>query len=1814
MKRNYFKKILKCAVLLSGSFLMGLSSKAQTAASYSFAASNGTYTAVSGSATSSSLGATDDDAISSTITFPSGFSFTFTGTTYTTAKVSSNGMLIFGGSGTDAAGNNLASTTTTLRPLLAPLWDDLQCTAGVKYELTGASPNRVLTFEWKEMEWNYGSGTAVISFQIKLFETTNVIQYVYKQESTAVASGSASIGIKGGASASDFISLANASASPTTSTSTSTNSINAKPATGQVYQFTPPSCSGTPTAGSAVASSTSACGGVAINLSLSGSTGAAGLTYIWDTSSTGTGSWGAVSGVTPLTSASYTTIPPSGKITYYRCRVTCTSSGLSATSSSVSVTAGSPLSLPFSESFTSTTLPSCWSVSEGASGASYHWAVTGSDGSHGSSAAALGTPYFAFLNVFNASTSYNPYYITSPAIVMPATYTGDIKLSYYYFLGSSGYLGTSSPNYPLELQVSTNGGLTYTTVYTHNSTNSTFGAWTQKVYDLSSYVGSTINLRWKSMSNYGSSICNQGLDEININVNPLCTGTPVVGTVSSSVSSACAGFPVTIKSVGATKGSTISYQWSSSPDGVAAYTNISGATDTIYTTIPTSGACYKFTVTCGSSSSSATSSVLCIPFTNNITATTGATRCGIGTADLTATASSGTIKWYTAASGGTSIGSGSPFTTPTISSTTNYYVGAESSSAANITVGSGASTTVSSTSSADRISPFDHYFGGFKAQYLFRASELTAMGLSAGNITGVALDIVSGGILYQGFNMSIGTTSATALTTTAVSGLTNVYSTTAPAGLTTPASGVASITFSSPFNWDGTSNIVIETCWSNNNTGGTGTTVKYDATSYASHNYYQDDSKTPAVLCANTSMTTVNSRPKVIFSGVSTCSSPRSTVTVTVNTPLAFSIAGNKTLCNNGIDSLSVTSTLSNYDSYTWSPVTGLFNDAACTSAYVAGSNKNKVYVKYGTPGLIKYICTANNSTSFCSNLDSAKIITLPAAVTVLATPSSICVSGSATLTMTPAPSTMGAATYQWASSTDNTSFSDITSATGNTYTTPTITSTKYYRVNIKNSAGVSCLNSTSDTGLVYNPMINTTTNGSRCGPGTVGIAATGSVGTINWYAASSGGSSLGTGTSFTTPSITSTTTYYAQVIATPDVSGAAGAGGATLGSSTGDNGLTPFSGYYEGQHTQHLILASDLISSGFTAGTINSLSFNVSGKNSTMAYAGYTVKIAPTTSTSLSGGLISPSFTTVYGPANYTVASGTNTFNFTSSFTWDGTSNIVVDVCFSNDPSDAGDYYTNNDAVTATTMSYVATYGWFQDNSALCGTTGGSSASSTKLPVITFNRTGCKSARTAVLATINTVPTPTISPATGPIQICEGNTTTLTGGGGGTYQWRDASGIIAGATSSTFTTGTTGSYRVIVTTPATGCKDSSAVVAVNVNPVPTVSIAPAGTVAVCADSAQKYTSVVTGTGLTYQWFNSGTLITGATTDKYSASTAGTYTLRVYLGSCSDTSNEAVLKINPLPASSFAKTGSTGAICLGSTLELTALSIPSTSTYQWMLNGVDIPGANSRVYNAPGGGIYTVRIKDSNNCRKISDTMSIINTPMGIPDLSPKDVRFCEGADIMLYSNAGPFAKTFIWNKDGSGLADTTATIHTTVGGRYDVTVTDVYGCTLKSSTVTITVDPLPVKPVITQTGNVLSTAPTYSTYQWYRNGKTIPGATKRSYTMSFDGTYHVVVSNVANCFNVSDMTEIKNLAVKTITRDDVKVDVYPNPTQTVVNIDADVEVNLMVRDIQGKQILELRNAKKVDMANYADGIYIFTITDKEGVVLKMDKVIKSSN
>ncbi|MFN3446523.1 MAG: fibronectin type III domain-containing protein, partial [Bacteroidia bacterium] len=145
---------------------------------------------------------------------------------------------------TAASNNNLSTFVGAFyRPIIAPLWDNLDIDslsgAAFSYLTTGSAPNRVFTAEWKNAEWNWFANDATISFQVRLYESTGVIEYVYNQESGNLFSPSASICI-GGVNNNQFLSLNNSGSTPSVSSTVSTNNINTKPSSGQQYTFTPP--------------------------------------------------------------------------------------------------------------------------------------------------------------------------------------------------------------------------------------------------------------------------------------------------------------------------------------------------------------------------------------------------------------------------------------------------------------------------------------------------------------------------------------------------------------------------------------------------------------------------------------------------------------------------------------------------------------------------------------------------------------------------------------------------------------------------------------------------------------------------------------------------------------------------------------------------------------------------------------------------------------------------------------------------------------------------------------------------------------------------------------------------------------------------------------------------------------------------------------------------------------------------------------------------------------------------------------------------------------------------------------------------------------------------------------------------------------------------------------------------------------------------------------------------------------------------------------------------------------------------------------
>ncbi len=181
---------------------------------------------------------------------PIGFSFSYQGQVFTQVSANTNGILTFGALSSASTTTNLSSGTP--RPFLSPFNDDLE-TPTFSYRTEGASPNRVFTAEWLNVEWRFGSDQPNLTFQVKLYEGSNRIEFHYRREAGTPNGRNAVIGIAGALSGSgNFISLTtsgplNGRAAPQTS-ATEVSPVDTIPATGQVYTFTPIAGGQAPTA------------------------------------------------------------------------------------------------------------------------------------------------------------------------------------------------------------------------------------------------------------------------------------------------------------------------------------------------------------------------------------------------------------------------------------------------------------------------------------------------------------------------------------------------------------------------------------------------------------------------------------------------------------------------------------------------------------------------------------------------------------------------------------------------------------------------------------------------------------------------------------------------------------------------------------------------------------------------------------------------------------------------------------------------------------------------------------------------------------------------------------------------------------------------------------------------------------------------------------------------------------------------------------------------------------------------------------------------------------------------------------------------------------------------------------------------------------------------------------------------------------------------------------------------------------------------------------------------------------------------------
>ncbi len=764
-----------------------------------------------------------------------------------------------------------------------------------------------------------------------------------------------------------------------------------------------------------------------------------------------------------------------------------------------------------------------------------------------------------------------------------------------------------------------------------------------------------------------------------------CTGTPTGGTPTISQSSICAGNSVTLSLSGFTNLPGITFQWQESATSGGPYVNVTGGTGattgSYITPLLSNTTYYICEVTCTGSGLSAPSTEAFVTVNNpQILTTTPASICGTGSAALQATATPGaTINWYTAPTGGLPVGTGGTFNTPTISATTNYYTSAAVGGIGNTPVPGGNTWNQYTT------------VGSFQTSTISGASMVFDV---LQPLTLASIDFYPAAAIGSPYTIEVRQGSGTGTLVATYSGVTTVQNVTTPSVAQT-----ANVNWTLPVG----TNYVIGFAVNPNTWRGNITNFPYP---FTLPGYFNIQGSSFGTSPGTTLIYQYYLYNFIVNAG---CESGRTAVTATVTTPPPTTITSARTIaCNDEVVAISETS--GNYTSTTWTPTSVLYTNAGGTSPYSGGNNPN-VFLRSTTPGNVDVILTATDG--ICTEVDTVTVFIQPAAATTSSTPSDLCVSGSVVVNLTPS-GPYAANTIQWQNSLTGSGYANIGGATANSYTTPVLTSSTFYQAEVRNSNNDLCFTSTPYEVVVNNPQLLTTTPGSRCGAGTVDLAASASTGaSINWYASATGGAPIGTGTTFTTPVITTTTDFYA----------AASNGGSTLQggkpSTNGADGTNTLGGIY------------------FTANqafTLNSVVMypTAAGTNTIVLYAGSVTTGTPIYTLNHTFTGAAPTGVTV--PINWAITPGNYTLyqSVSGAACWrDFSGGTSV-------PATVYPYYIGT-ACTLTDAT-LAGYTYFFYNWTIT--------------------TGCEGSRTAVTATVNT--SPAITAVSGASTVCNGNSTTV--------------------------------------------------------------------------------------------------------------------------------------------------------------------------------------------------------------------------------------------------------------------------------------------------------------------------------------------------------------------------------------------------------------------------------------------------------------------
>jgi hypothetical protein len=345
-------------------------------------------------------------------------------------------------------------------------------------------------------------------------------------------------------------------------------------------------------------------------------------------------------------------------------------------------------------------------------------------------------------------------------------------------------------------------------------------------------------------------------------------------------------------------------------------------------------------------------------------------------------------------------------------------------------------------------------------------------------------------------------------------------------------------------------------------------------------------------------------------------------------------------------------------------------------------------------------------------------------------------------------------------------------------------------------------------------------------------------------------------------------------------------------------------------------------------------------------------------------------------------------------------------------------------------------------------------------------------------------------------------------------------------------------------TTPSDGTSELTATPAtVAACTPPAATVTPSGPTTFCAGGSVTLTA---SPGASYQWRNFGTPLVGANAQTFIATTSGSYSVTVSDATgCSATSSNISVTVTSTVSVTIS-TGGPTTFCVGGNVTLTANpsgGSGSFTSYQWLLNGSPISGANGVTYSATATGNYSVTVADSAGCTGTSASQSVtLNAPPSAAISAPASVCPNSAVAASITSPAG--GATYTWSVTNGTLqtGQGTSAITFSVGTASPVSISVTATASSCSSTGNASVTIGTFTPTTTPSGSasfctggsVTLTSSAASSYQWLLNGAPIGGAISQTYAAPTAGSYTVTATSSSGCSGTSAPVTVTQNAAPT--------------------------------------------------------------------------------